>query len=112
MKHPHKELIEAWLNDMSIKFEKNCSSNMLEDEWFGVTVQNLIKDVSGVGTFRIKPREFKEGEWYPCIDYDNELCICCYKNNEFYLSSDDLCGETADEMIWIGESLGKIKFGE
>lgn len=110
MKHPHKELLEAWLNDMSIKFEGDysCGSRPFID----VSIKEVLDDVVGNETFRIKPREFKEGEWYPCIDDDNDLCICCYKNNEFYLSSDDLCGGTADEMIWIGESLGKIKFGE
>lgn len=60
-----------------------------------------------------KEREFNEGEWYPCIDRSGENSIYIHSNGRFFIDefkSDFGCD--ASSMKWIGESLGKIEFGE
>jgi hypothetical protein len=48
MKHPHKNIIDKWLNDISLEFEyKRCMD---------ATIIEIIQDIDGEGQFNIKEK--------------------------------------------------------
>lgn len=111
MKHPHADMIIEWANDTSkvVQISSGISGwvDMPNPGW------------CPTNEYRFKPREFNDGEWHPCIDDNGEWSIYIYKERDgkFYLDGHIDTGnlfifrEVAD-MQWIGESLGKLKFGD
>ncbi|MFV0574805.1 MAG: hypothetical protein ACK5NC_05235 [Vibrio sp.] len=67
--------------------------------------------------FKRPERKFNEGEWYPCTTLDGFHSIKCYLNGSFYTSlmknkGGAFSSRKASDFSIIGESLGKIKFGD
>lgn len=51
MKHPHYELIEQWINDISNTLEYECRST---NEWSDCEIKLAINDVTGIFEIRVK----------------------------------------------------------
>jgi hypothetical protein len=56
MKHPHKEIIEAYAADTSVEIEMQCSTG----EWFLTDINPVI--YNHASTFRLKPKTMRIGE--------------------------------------------------
>ena len=109
MKHPHAEMIIEWANDTS-KVVQILNDDDDGSDGLWADVRKPSWDVHS--EYRFKPREFNEGEWYPCVYQDGDECVRVFKNGKLYAySKDPITGVTPDKMKWIGESLGKLKFG-
>jgi len=102
MKHVHHDLIVEWAKDT------------------GKTVQIYINDMwvdcnkpawSIDHRYRLKPREFVKGHWYPCVDYCGDKLVCIF-NGESFSHDISTCSriERVNSLLFIGESLGEIKF--
>ena len=107
-KHPHHDLIAELISETSKKVIMVTDSNSIVD----VELFNIVVDTSGSYTFKIKPREFTKGHWYPCIDQDGDNMIYLFNGDLFQMFSRKIKqGSCPSSFVWIGESLGEIKFG-
>ena len=105
-KHPHYDLIVEWAKDMSKKWQY-----LYDESWFDCGEGGPVWDAEG--KYREKPREFIKGHWYPCVDSGRERSLYYFNGDRFYIDgnqSDD--GDEVESMLWIGKSLGEIKFNE
>jgi len=112
-KHPHHDLIVELIGDTSKQVEMITGSNSV----VYVEAPNVIADTEGLYKFRIKPREFIKGHWYPCLFEGREFI--CYYTGEF-LKEPINSNHRVSSIIWdcpstygmiVGKSLGKIEFG-
>ena len=107
-KHTHHDLIVELIGDTSKQVEMVTGSNSVVQ----VEASNVVADKKGSYIFRIKPREFTKGHWYPCVDKDGDGGVRVFNGEEFCLYSRNINhGEGEDSFPFIGESLGEIKFG-
>lgn len=98
--HKHAELIKAWADGAEIQeYIRPISSNW-EFEWTDNPNPTWERD----NEYRIKPREFEEGAFYPVLDELGDKDMACYSYGNFYLT-----GETEpsclEDLTWIGEPL-------
>jgi len=61
--HVHKDLIIAWANGAEIQIETTSEFDPDVPRWVDQSTPTWGK----LRNYRIKPREFKEGAWYPVI---------------------------------------------
>lgn len=101
-KHPHHDLIVEWAKDTSkaVQFEIN-----------GYWYDSLMPTWGPDREYRIKPREFTKGHWYPCSKCNGSRFIAMFNGLSFscFESASSVIIKTND-MKWVGESLGEIKF--
>lgn len=108
MKHPHAEMIIEWANDTSkvVQVRNQKLAKHLQ-RWTDANNPSWSEERD----YRFKPREFNEGEWYQAVqklaDYDEHF-VLKFINGCFYHGNDQY---DAEQFAWIGESLGKLKFG-
>lgn len=106
-RHIHADKMIEAANDTSIEWQWELAKGDL-GSWVDCEVECgmtpvFLPDI----IYRKKPREFKEGHWYPCIHNKNPAVVR-YKDAEFDLDGYVLFDR---DFSWIGESLGKLKFG-
>ena len=110
-KHPHHDLIVEWAKDTSKTFQWRRGCN-------GHYEDCVVPAWSTELEYRIKPREFIKGCWYPCC-YEGREFICKFDGSELIEPINK--GYQATSITWngdscyglkIGKSLGEIKFGE
>lgn len=115
MIHPHADMIIEAAKDTNIKWQSRQPRTIPQQNW-----QDCIAPPGGLVAFidefeyRKKPREFNEGEWYPCVDYDDDESVRVFKAGFFFAYNVDGGYDGDMEEInftWIGKSLGKLKFG-
>jgi len=113
-KHPHHDLIVELISDTSKQVEMITGSNSV----VYVEAPNVISDIKGLYKFRIKPREFIKGHWYPCIDESTGRGSIKRFNGRFFFDEtkdyhheDKKCYQESD-FCFVGKSLGEIKFNE
>ena len=92
--HKHKDLIIQWANGAKIQYRRSVDTvwrNTREPVW--------RDDVE----YRIEPREFEDGAWYPVIDR-GERCVLVYRkhSNTFWSERTDY---KESDLTWIGEKL-------
>ena len=111
-KHPHHDLIVEWAEDTTKQLQ---GRRIGLDEWLSASVSNLT-DADPDYEFRIKPREFIKGHWYPALkmtDQSDKFGKPYYfdgvKFRENYRGDDHWM---PSYFRWIGKSLGEINFGE
>ena len=109
MKHPHAEMIIEWANDTSKQLQV-FDGNI--DEWCDCSMDELT--IQPDEKYRFKPREFNEGEWYPCIDQYGDNGVFMYYGEDLFVMDEQSRSDSGFHTTlfkWIGESLGKLKFG-
>lgn len=107
-KHPHHDLIIEWAKDTSKQVQRK---HKVSGQWFN----DPYPPWNAEHEYRLKPqRDFIDEHWYPCIDDDGDTTIYKHINGEFSFTGnrDSQNPKPASDMKWIGESLGKIKFGD
>ena len=116
-KHPHHDLIAEWIEDTSKILQECCYCGKAES-WVECHVESVIKDTTGEIKFRIKPREFIKGHWYPCY-YEGREFVCKFDGETLIEPINK--GYQAILVAWdaysccglkVGKSLGEIKFNE
>lgn len=98
--HKHKDLIIAWANGATIeckKYYKNHFSIELSEFW-EVTHNPSWNEHT---EYRIKPREFEIGAWYPAMRAGDKV-IVKYQNLLFWNGP---TGLNPEGFSWIGEPL-------
>jgi len=111
MKHVHHDLIVEWAKDTSKEWQaksKGHGDDAYED-CFGDPVWSYAID------YRIKPREFVKGHWYPCIFKGGSVDSArpMYFNGKNFSSFNGSNGTWNDDYFQkIGQSLGELNFGE
>lgn len=112
-KHPHHDLIVEWAKDTSKVVQQYYQKSHL---W--VTDENPRWDIEA--KYRFKPqREFIKGHWYPCL-LDGRRFICECRDDEYLYEPINANREGVANIKWsfdfdglyIGDSLGEIKFGD
>ncbi len=112
--HKHKDLIIAWAKGAVIQLQTKP-----EGTW--VDIENNYPSWIEETVYRIKPREFKIGHWYPVKSGNYYMVLLCTNGDTFKRCalSDESTLEVntsitykADNLNWIGESLGELSFGE
>lgn len=108
-RHVHADLMIEAANDTSIKWQW-CRN---EADYYDCPGRN--PDWSADLKYRKKPREFQVGHWYPAIDKGGDNAIYFFNGGVFQVFEDTLDGNQSTfkegSLKWIGESLGKLKFG-
>jgi len=107
-KHPHHDLIVELISDTSKQVEMVTGSNSV----IHVETSNVVADKKGSYIFRIKPREFIKGHWYPCLDKRIGLFNVLIYGGHYFHSNSGLKGAefSPDMFEKIGKSIGKIEF--
>lgn len=103
-KHPHHDLIAEWIKDTSKEVQIKTKSNA----FICRSIKEVIGDKKGVCEFRIKPREFTKGHWYPCVFKCGDDSFIRWDGEKFHDA--DVEYHRGSNFRWIGESLGEIKF--
>ena len=111
-KHPHHDLLSELISDTSKQVQMiTCRNSVIN-----VMASNVISDTKGIYNFRIKPREFIKGHWYPCL-HEERRFICCFDGAVLLEPINK--GYKAISVTWdaysccglkVGKSLGEIKF--
>ena len=105
-KHPHYDLIVEWAKDTSKKWQ-----HLYGDSWHDCGEAGPVWNPNI--KYRIKPREFIKGHWYPCIKSDSTQVLMWtglgFSSTSTFELSHLYKGNYFDD---IGESLGEIKFNE
>ena len=108
IKHPHYDFLMGWLGDINQKIQGKNK----EGDYVSCGSLTVIADVTGNEEFRIKPREFIKGHWYPCIELDGKKRVFMYNGENFvYYIGEYSRVECASSFRFIGKSLGEVKFG-
>ena len=92
--HKHKDVIIAWANGAEIQVF--CD---VKNSW----IDNLLPEFQPSYLYRVRPREFKEGAWYPILiggDYE----VSPFRKNAF-ISFTTGSRWHAEDVDWIGEEL-------
>lgn len=98
--HRHKDLIIAWADGEAIEFLDPYSR-----KWTECSNPAWLKHIQ----YRVKPREFVVGEWYPVVNVDGDELVAKCVDTEGVFKSKGSFSEY--RTSWIGDSLGKIEFG-
>ncbi len=104
--HKHADLIKAWADGAKIQYK-----NTYLGRWFDNTTPIWEDHLE----YRVKPREFIEGRWYP-VKCDLSKRVMLYyadKANAGFL--DDTFSTDfykVEHFDWIGEPLPKIEWPE
>ena len=113
-KHPHYDLIVDHISDTNKTFQTKGAGSL----WDDCSPLSILDDLKGNYSFRIKPREFIKGHWYPCVDENTGRGSIKRFNGRFFLDEtkdyhheDKKCYQESD-FCFIGRSLGEIKFNE
>lgn len=93
--HKHRDLIIAWADGAQIQ-------GKALGEWIDVTLSP--KWDNDEAEFRIKPREFEVGKFYPVRFVDGYTDIVYRVRRGFYRCNDTQL-YSAKEFAWIGEAL-------
>lgn len=105
-KHPHHDLIVEWAKDTS-KVIQSYSEPL--EKWVDFVHNRPDWDINT--EYRLKPREFTKGHWYPCVDKIGEHSIYMYTGKAFSIDGLAVSYQVSPYgMKWIGESLGEINF--
>ena len=107
-KHPHHDLIVEWAKDTRKQLQ---GRRIGFGEWVCASVSNLT-DADPDYEFRIKPREFIKGHWYPCLFNGDLISVNMWDGESFIEKTGDEIGRYEEDFKDIGKSLGAIKFGE
>ena len=107
-KHPHYDLIVELISDTSKQVEMVTGSNSVVQ----VEAYNVVADKKGGYIFRIKPREFIKGHWYPCLRDDGTVLVRMFDGLGMSLGVDLGLSINPLQFKDIGKSLGEIKFDE
>ena len=104
--HKHAELIIAWAKGAQIQTKNS------KGEWLDQTIPNWFEETE----YRIKPREFIEGRWYP-IYTDGLKHVCVYSGGNFWATKKSSGafvspGFFTQDVDWIGEPLPEIEWPE
>lgn len=93
--HKHKDVIIAWANGAEIQ-HRSPSTKLWTD--------NDTPCWIGSYDYRVKPREFKEGAWYPVVSHGGYKEMALFSEGKFLVSENGLeCEE--HNFKWIGEAL-------
>ena len=94
--HKHAELIKAWADGAQIEFK--CGEEWLD---FMSGTNNWHESME----YRIKPREFENGAFYPVtLDLGLRHIAIYLRNGNFYLTEQD--GRySIDDLTWVGDKL-------
>ena len=92
--HKHAELIHAWADGAEIEWKHHSG------EWLPLECAVWVEALE----YRIKPREFEEGAFYPVLLEDETNDVAWYRCGFFYMTA---IAEPHDqeEFQWIGEKL-------
>lgn len=100
-KHKHHDLILEWLNGKPIQIKN------FKNEWKDWDTK-LSPAWNPDREYRIKPREFKEGAWYPLIDCNDVKYVCQYRYPAQggcpVFEGSSVCLHEED-CKWVGEEL-------
>ena len=92
--HKHRDLIIAWANGAEIQGLDN-----LDNRW-----KDMLFPLWRVGgLYRIKPREFKKGAFYPVRLNNNDHAVLVYDGESFI--GDCYAHYPESAFSWIGEEL-------
>lgn len=93
--HKHASLIKAWADGAQIEFK--CGEEWLD---FMSGTNNWHEHLK----YRIKPREFENGAFYPVVMNRYVKYFACYKNGSFYLTG---MGSRLklEKFDWVGDKL-------
>lgn len=108
MKHPHADILIKMANDSSKQAQGKV---VITGEWVDVDIEQVASDSADRYEFRLKPRKFQKGHWYPCVDGDGDFSVKCFNGHTFSVFVGFDRDLESHEMRWIGESLGEINFG-
>jgi len=113
-KHPHHDLIIEWAKDTRMDFQVSVGTkNPAISKWSDSGIDHVISDALGDCNFRIKPREFIKGHWYPLMNSEGDVCVNIFTGKGFSTySGGDGYTFSQDDFDDIGKSLGEIKFNE
>ena len=107
-KHPHHDLIVELIGDTS---KQALQVTALGHE-VNTDIAHVADDVAGMFEFKIKPREFIKGHWYPCVDkYGDKMALMFNGDSFSYYIGKHCRKEMGYDLQFIGKSLGEIKFG-
>lgn len=94
--HKHAEIIKAWADGAQIQFK-------FKDKWFDFlgSANNWYQCME----YRIKPREFENGAFYPVtLDLGLRFIATYTICGNFYLTGLG-CMYSIDELTWVGDKL-------
>ena len=96
----HAELIKAWADGAKIQ-EKVISTI---DDAYGWVDQALPRWIPEF-EYRVKPREFEDGAWYPIIVAKTQYVARYLEYNRGFKIGDSSIAVKLDQIEWIGEKL-------
>lgn len=103
--HKHKDLIIAWANGAQIQVH-TWRETFTGREPFWNDVPNNQPDWCPLKEYRIKPREFEVGAFYPAINKYGHKCLIqrtSAEGNPVFRDKHEFCAEP--HYHWIGEPL-------
>ena len=97
-KHVHYENIIEWAKDPDHPWQFKTPNT---SEW--LDVKNSNPTWFSHYEYRKKPREFKEGYWYPIVTNESIKTVARYTGSVFSAHSTPIAGYHSDELTFIGE---------
>jgi len=100
--HKHKDLIIAWANGTKIQKEvlmRNWKGELQTLGWLDDPHPSWSEDTK----YRIKPRKFKKGAFYPVRLNNNDHAVLVYDGESFI--GDCYAHYPESAFSWIGEEL-------
>lgn len=110
-RHPHHDLIVEWAKDMSKKYQFLLRSGEWED------CSDRGPEWDPQLEYRIKPRKFVKGHWYPCVNKESDRGSVKRFNGHYFFNETqhadlDKINYPATDFSFIGLSLGTDLFGK
>lgn len=97
----HADLIIAWANGEKIQ-EKIFGGGVSDAPvWVDQSMPRWVPEYE----YRVKPREFEEGEWYPVKLINGDKAILVYDGRIKGFIGDTYCEYGDAEITWVGEKL-------
>jgi hypothetical protein len=100
--HKHADIIKAWADGAKIEFwnEAIC-------EWKDALTPTWRLNRK----YRIKPREFEEGAWYPIIVAKTQYVALYLEYNRGFKIGDSSIAVKLEQIEWVGNKI-EIKWPE
>lgn len=96
--HKHAELIKVWADGVEI--QKEWITKGRDHLWIDDPHPSWHEDTN----YRVKPREFEEGAWYPVVDKMGNRDVRVYICGQFALSPNSGTHELW-MFKWVGDKL-------
>jgi hypothetical protein len=97
--HKHADIIKAWADGAKVQV-KNVSISQAAD-W--LDVNNPSWDTAN--EYRIKPREFEDGAWYPIIVAKTQYVARYLEYNQAFKIGDSSIAVKPERIEWIGSKI-------